>query len=208
MENNNDLEREASIEETSIEEQTSTEKTKEPEDENKEEIETEEKKPSSISAQKKHWREKYQSLKKDYEELISKKSEALQKQEDITPDEAERKAQEYIDKRIESLLAKREEKKKIVEKKMMTEFESELDEVLEDNPTLNEKDVLDLCEEAEIKPRQAAKILLRQPAKKDKPKIPSPKGASPEVKIKTEERKPSGDFWQVTDKLLKKLGAE
>lgn len=208
MDEENKLEDGDSELETPEEKETPIEKTEEePEGESKEEPKEEKDKNfSSVLAQKKHWREQAQSFKKELEEMKSQLSEKIQKKENVSDDEAERKAQEYIDKRVEAVIARREQSQKSQEEKKLMEFESELEEVLEENTDLNDKDILDVCEKFKITPKLAANFInFRKTEGKPKPKIPSPKSANPEAKLKKEERVQSGDFWKVTEKLLKGL---
>lgn len=195
--------------EETVEEKTS-EKNEEPKDEGKKEDK------SSAIAQKKHWREKAQNLEKELAELKAQyddKLQKLQKQGNLTDDEAEKKAQEYIDSRINKLLSEKESKRAKEEQKAIEEFDSELEEVLEENPDVTEKEILDLTEEflkqkTPISPKQAIAFLKHSRVpKKEKPNIPTPKRASPETNVK-EERPTGGDFWKVTERLLKKVRTE
>lgn len=208
MEEENNLVQEDTDLETSEEKETPEEKTEDaPEDEKKGEEKDEKK--SSMFAQKKHWREKAKTFEKELTELKSQLADKIQKKEHVSDDEAERKAQDYIDKRIEMALEKREKDK--IEKKVkeMSAFEAELEEVLEDNPDFTDKQILDICEEEDVTPKIAVKLLKRRPdGGKPKPKIPTPKSANPETKIRKEPRVRSGNFWEVTDRLMKGLKAD
>ena len=165
----------------------------------------EEKEKLSAIAQKKHWREKYNSLKKELEEL------KVRKEEKLPTDEAEKKALEYIDSRIKKLLEEKESLRVKEEEKAVEEFSDEVDEALEENPDITEKEILDVTEQflkekVPVTPKQAVRFIkLSKETKKEKPKMPSPKRASPESK--QEERKPEGNFWSVTEKLIKKIRA-
>lgn len=206
-----DLEQGDSIDETPEEDKTSEENEEKTSDDKEEEEKDKEEKDETKAeiAQKKHWREKYKSLKQEFDELKTSLTKEIKKDENISADDAEKKAQAYIDGRIEEILKKREARKEEEKRQKTSAFEEELDEVIEDNPDFTDKQILDVCEKLEITPKVAIKVLqLNKTADKKKPNMPSPKQASSDVKVKEEERKTSGDFWKVTDRLLKKIGKE
>lgn len=125
--------------------------------------------------------------------LYSKKGE-----EPATLTDEEKKelqAQEYIKKQAREMLKELEKEKSAEEDKVTEEFQEELDEVLEENPEVTEKELLDICEEYEVSPQKALKILKNFEKKKDegkKPKSPSPKRGEAEVKAPDSSKKLEG----------------
>lgn len=206
MEEKNDLVEGEPIENAEGE-QTPKETEEKPKDDSEGE---EEKKNLSAIAQKKHWREKAQILERELAELKAQKDEKK-----VPDDEAERKAQQYIDDRIEKILEKKATLKVREDEKAIAEFNEDLEEVLEENPDITEKEILDVTEQflkekVPVTPKQAVRFIkLSKEPKKEKPKMPSPQRGSAEAKEKVEVKpEEKGNFWAVTDKLLKKIKTE
>jgi hypothetical protein len=162
-------------------------------------------KPSSVY-QKERWRDRAKEAEIKVEQLSTQITQLLEANKGHTPpdDATEKAAQDYIDKRIDSLLIKREEAKKNQERIKVKEFENELEEILEEYPDFTEKQIMDICEEDDVKPRHAARILKRlediQSKSKPKPKMPLPKRGATEISTpKSEDKKGGGkkDLWEI-----------
>lgn len=201
-----ELDKETELGSEETKEEKEEDKTSEKNDEDKGQVEKDSDKDKPPKSAFIKMRRENRDLKRDLNDLKTQLSEKIQAKENISEDDAEKKAQAYIDSRIENILASREKAKKMEEEKNLAKFEEDIDEVLEENIEFTEKQILDLCEEMEVTPKVAARILKKQQESlKKKPSMPSPKLASSETKIKEEEHKPSGNFWDVTDKLLKRI---
>lgn len=111
------------------------------------------------------------------------------KKEDKNLSEEEKKelaARDYLEKTIKEIFEKVEAEKSNRTLQEQEDFEDELDEVVAESDYSRE-DILDVCEELDISPLRALKVLERESksGKKEKPKVPQPKRASPELKEDT-----------------------
>lgn len=153
------------------------------EGDDKEKGKKDEKKPKKSSAiiQKQKFREKLNKALDRIKELEGKKETQGQLTEE---QKREKAADEFLVKKIREVMDKQESAKKEEERKAEELFQDELDEVLENSSDLTEKQIVDMCEELEISPKQAVKVIEREKKLnkgKDKPKIPNPKRGSAEV---------------------------
>lgn len=153
-----------------------------PEEGEEEEKEAEEKKEQSEAAQKKHYREKFLKSQTKIRELEAKIEALSQKDQSTEVEERELAAQRYIReqarKEYENILAEQ----KAAEEKALEAFEERLEAVLDEHSEFTEDQILDICEEYEVEPEIAVKILTRSQEQKKKPELPKPKRASTEVK--------------------------
>lgn len=103
----------------------------------------------------------------------------------------EKDAQEFLAKKIQEELDKRESKREAQERADVDAFTDELEEVLEDNTDISERQILDVCEELEITPLQALKVVRREAALKGKtkPNLPQARRGSGEVKDDKSDKK-------------------
>jgi hypothetical protein len=149
----------------------------------------EEEKPKidrSEVAQKIRYRDKFQKAQDRIRELETKLTAKEQRGETTQVEEKELAAQRYIRQqaREEYEALKMEEAAKNEAK--LEKFQDQLDDVMDANPDLTESQLLDICEEFEVEPAVAAKILKRvgQPKAKRSP-LPSSKRASAEIAEQT-----------------------
>ncbi len=161
---------------------------KESEEEEKDEDKSKDKssKKSSAIFQKQKYREQLKKALGEIEALKAKSNTTS-----LSDDEKkEQQANEFLAKKIEEVLTKLNSKKAEESSSAEEALQEELDEVLEENTDLSEEQVLDVCEEMDVTPKQAVKILERERKLKgkEKPKVPQAKRASPEVK-ETDEKK-------------------
>lgn len=148
----------------------------------KDEDKDKDKKPSKKSSavyQKQKFREKLKEATDEIKRLKEKSEKS-----DLTADEKkEKQAQEYLAKAIRDEIKRIKDEESEKNSEAEEALQEELDAVLEEHTDLSEKQVLDVCEELEVSPRQAVKIIERERKfkGKEKPKIPQAKRGSPEV---------------------------
>ena len=129
--------------------------------------------------------------KQKYRAKLKEATEELKKYKDKEKDEGglsaeekkEKQANEYLAKKIREVLKELDEEKTSSDSQAEEKFNDELEEILEDNSDVTEKQILDVCEELECSPKQALKVIRRE-AKlkgKKKPDVPNPKRGSAEV---------------------------
>lgn len=162
-------------EETGEETQQETEKN--------EETSTEEKPRRSEIAQKIKWREraivaeerasKVDKLEAELQELRG----AVKK----PSDDAEAKAQEYIRAQARRVYEELQAERQKEESTQLAKFETEVEEIIDENPDISETELLDAIEEYEVEPKTALKILQKQEKTAKKPKMPVAKHASSET---------------------------
>lgn len=140
--------------------------------------------------------------KQRYRDKLKKAEERLaqyeKKNEDGTAtssDEKERKAEEFLVGKIKDVLSQIEQEQKQNQEAKSEQFNDAVALILDENPSLDEKQLVDLTEELEVSPEQAAKILQREAKLKTrkKPNVPNEKRASTKVKKtqSTDEKKPT-----------------
>lgn len=142
------------------------------------------KKRSSAIVQKQKYREQLRKAQERIKELESKKDDGRSLTED---EKKEKAADEYLVKKIRGVLQGLNEEKEKSESAEEEAFQEELDEVLEDNTNFSEDQILDVCEELDISPRAAVKVLKREEKLKGKakPKMPQSKRGAGDVKEDT-----------------------
>lgn len=180
-------------------------------DDDKDDDKTKEDKKDSKSAivQKQKYRKKLEKANKTIKELQEKK-EVDGKLTDT--DKKELEAEKYIAKIVKKQLDSAETARKTAKDADIEKFQDELDEILEDDDTLDEDTILELCKDLLVSPKQAAKILQREKklGKGTKPKLPDSKRAKAEVEDDSKDKdkdKPTSfeDIGQrIKDRLRKK----
>ncbi len=143
------------------------------------------KKPSSVY-QKQKFREKLKAATDEIKRLKDKSEKS-----DLSADEKKEKAaQEYLAKAIRDEVKRLREEDAEKESEAEEAMQDELDEVLEEHSDLSEKQILDVCEELDVSPKQAVKIIERERKVKgkEKPKVPQAKRGSPEVDEKDDKK--------------------
>ena len=190
-----------------IEEDKTSEEDK-PE-ENEDEDKDKDKPDRSDIAQKIKYREKYQKASSKVSELEAELSKLKGMDKDIgkkPADDAEARAQQYIREQAKEVFEQLQSARKSDEEKVTRQFEEKVEEILDDNPDISEKDLLDAIEEYEVEPKIALKILRKSSVKKEKPKMPQSKRASTEgepEKGKADDSKKT--MWQILQEEAKKL---
>ncbi len=148
--------------------------------EDKKEDKSDDAKKSSAIIQKQKYRQK---LKDTQAELKKYKDKEKDEGGLSTEEKKEKQANEYLAKKIREVLKELDQEKTSADSEAEERFDAELEEILEDNSDVDEKQILDVCEELECSPKQALKIIRRE-AKfkgKKKPDVPNPKRGSSEV---------------------------
>lgn len=137
-------------------------------------------KESSAIIQKKKYREALRVANAKIKELEGKKDTQGQLTEEQKKELA---AKEYLAKTIKEILNTTEKEKAEREAEALEKFEEEIEAVLEEHSDIKEKQIRDVCEELEVSPKQAVKIIQRESKLKgkEKPKMPQPKRARTEV---------------------------
>ena len=137
------------------------------------------KKDNSAVIQKKKYREELKMAKKRIEEL-----ESANKKRDLTADEQKEKAaKEYLSEAIMEVLENLEKERESEDSSALEVFEEELEEVLDENTDISEKQLLDVCEELDVSPQTALKIIRRESKfkGKEKPKLPMSRRGSGDI---------------------------
>lgn len=194
------------------EEEEPSEEDKTPDKKNEgDKSDAEDKKSSSAIAQKKRYREKYINLKREKDSTISELKAELAELKSMVKkptDEAEAKAQDYIRGQARAVFDELQKAQKSSEQKIKAEFSDKVDEILDENPDISEEELLDACEEYEVDPKVALKILKRQAEKKTaKPKMPQPKRSSSESKSdKPDDSKKT--MWQIANEEIRRIASK
>lgn len=169
---------------------------KKEEKEGEDDDEDEEKKTSPVERKLNTLSRKYEKAVVKIQDLSDKLYKRKEEGKTLSDEEKkELQAQEYIKKQAKEALKELQKEKESEDKTNSEAFEEELDEVLDENPSITEKELLDVCEEYEISPRKALKMLKRlskDTDKKDRPKMPAPKRGTAEVKEKDDPKKYEG----------------
>ena len=165
--------------------------------------ETIEDKSKSEIAQKIKYREKFLKSQEKLKKLEEKINVKEKKGDDTGVEEKEIAAQKYIRKQAreeyEAILAEQSAKKEAEDE----ETQTKMDIAIEDSD-FSESQIKEVCEEYEVEPSIAVKILSKTKDTSKKPKMPSPKKASPEIeKEETEEEKKS--IYQIAQDIKKGL---
>lgn len=157
------------------------------EEESLEEKKTDDKKiDRSEVAQKIKYREKFNKAQQRIEELERELNKKQEKGTNTSDDEKELAAQKYIRNQALEAFKEYEGQRKEEERKSLDRLQNQLDDVIEDNSDVTEAQLLDICEEFEVEPKVALKILRKtQEQKVKKPNLPQPKKGVSEAKTET-----------------------
>jgi hypothetical protein len=139
--------------------------------------------------QKRKWREKYlrgqETIRRLEDEVRAKK----ESNQPTVTEEKELAAQKYIRDQARQAYEEIQSETMAREEKTLEAFQDKLDAVLDEYPDFTEDQVLEACEEYDVEPAIAAKILKKQSETKTKPKNPAARKAStggqPEEKQKS-----------------------
>lgn len=187
---------------TKIEDKTSTEseedkKSETEEEKNKEPDKKDEEDKKSAIAQKKYWREKFNDLKKELDELKSPKKTS-------NDEDAEAKAKKYISDVAKEAIEEFTKSQKAKEEKALEQFEDELEDTLEANPDVKEDVILDICEKLKVSPQKAVEVLkLTAVKKKEPPKMPSSQRGTP-ISKETHKDDKDKSMWQIAQDAINK----
>jgi len=128
--------------------------------------------------------------KKRYRDRLTKAEEKLALIEKDKPEgnlsdeqKKEKAAEEFLANRIKSVLTAIQNEEKSTSAAAQEEFDEEMEEVLDENEHLTEKDILKITKELDVTPRKALKIIERERklSKREKPKLPKEKRAGTTV---------------------------
>jgi hypothetical protein len=190
------------------EENIEEDKTEINEDKDKEEDKGDKPDKSEI-AQKIKYREKWKDASTKVSNLEAELAKLKQMDKDIggkPADDAEARAQKYIRDQAKAVYEDLLNARKADEEKVTRQFEEKVEEILDENPDITEKELLDAIEDFEVEPKVALKILRKSSVKKEKPKMPQAKRASADGE--SDKEKPndaSKSMWQVAREEIAKL---
>jgi len=121
-------------------------------------------------------------------------------------DDAEARAQDYIRSQAKAVFDELQSVKKTEEDKITQQFEENIVEILEDNPDISEKELLEIIEDYEVEPTVALKILKKSSTiKKPKPKMPQAKRASASDDNKEKLDDSTKSMWQIAKEEAEKV---
>lgn len=185
-------------EEEEEEEQESSGETPNPdEDKTKENKEKTSKPEKSVLVQKKIWRERAQKAEKDVDELRADLVE-LKALVAKPSSEQEQRAQEYIREQARRVFDELKAAEKRAEDEVISELETKVAAVLEENPDVSEEELMEVMEEEEVSPEVALKFLRYGVSKKDKkPKMPKPKQGSASLEDGKKPDDKGKSFWEI-----------
>jgi len=163
----------------------------------------EKKKDSSAIFQKQKYREKLKVALDRIKQLENKKDDSGTLSDE---EKKEKAANDFLVSKIREVLKEVETSKETQDREAEEEFQDELDDVLDEHTDLTEKQVLDVCEELDVSPKQAVKIIEREAKlnSKEKPKLPQPKRGSPTVKADEDKKSDKPKTFDDINRSLKK----
>lgn len=166
-----------------LENEESLEKGAEEEGEKKEDKKVD----KSEVAQKIRYRDKYLKSQDKIRDLERRLEEKERKGESTASDEKELAAQKYIRemarKEYEAIKAEETARAEVA----LETLQDQLDDVME-STDFTENEILDICEEYEVEPKVAVKILNKMKEEKPKkPSLPQAKRGTSEVKVKSDD---------------------
>jgi len=169
--------------------------------------EAEEEKPKADNrseiAQKKKWREKAERVQAEVDALKAEIAKLKTQGQPTEDEEKELRAKKYIRDAALEAIEERERLKSEEKNKEVQKFRNQLDEVLEEYADLTEEQIISTCEEFEVEPPVAAKILSKQSANKKKTGLPSAKKGSPNISNKPDDKGKS--VWQIAQEIKNNL---
>lgn len=179
---------EVNDEDESKEEEESSGESEEEESESEEEKDDEKKSDNSAIYQKKRYRDLYQQSQEKIAELEKKLEGGTQLSAE---EQKEKAAEEFLSAKIRDVLGQIDAEKQSAERQKTEAFQSEMEEVLDENEALTEKQVLEVTEELGVSPKQAVKIIERERklTKRAKPNLPKEKRAGTKAETKSDDKK-------------------
>jgi len=154
-------------------------------------------------AQKKKWREKAEKATAEVEALKQEIAKLKTQGQPTEDEEKELRAKKYIRDAALEAIEEREKIKSEEKNKAVQKFQNQLDEVLEEYAELTEGQIISACEEFEVEPLTAAKILSKQMTAKKKTGLPSAKKGSPEISNKPDDKGKS--IYQIAQEIKNNL---
>mgnify|MGYP001595299801 CR=1 FL=1 len=132
-------------------------------------------------AQKIKWREKYLKAQEKIRQLEDKQEAKEQKGQSTQVEEKELAAQRYIQDQARKAIESWETEKKLKEEKAQEDLQVKLDMAVEDSG-FTEDEIVQVCDEYEVEPEIAVKILTKVNEKKSgKPNLPSTRKGTAEI---------------------------
>lgn len=183
----------------------------EDEEEDKSKDKTEDKSKDELKRSEIAQKIKYRAKYKEASSKVAALEAELAKHKDVDlnkkpSDDAEARAQAYIRNLAKEVVQDELKSLKSKEERITQEFEEKVEEVLEENPDITEKELLKVCEDYEVEPDKAAKILKRFTTKKEKPKMPQVKRASTDSELPKEKSEDKGkSMWEIAKDEIAKL---
>lgn len=171
-----------------------------------EEAEEEKPKPKierSEIAQKKKWRERAERTQQEVDSLKAEIAKLKTQGQPTEDEEKELRAKKYIRDAALEAIEEREKQKSKEKNEQVQKFQSQLDEAVEEYADLTEEQIIATCEEYEVEPLIAAKILSKQGATKKKTGLPSAKKGSPNISNKPDDSKKT--IWQIAQEIKNNL---
>jgi len=156
---------------------------------------------TSAIHQKKKYRDELKKANDKIKELEGKSDKGS-----LSDDEKrEKAAAEFLTKKIEEVISKREAERSEREKHDEEAFQDELDEVLDENTDVTEEQLLEVCEELGVSPQQALRAIRREMKVKGKPKpkMPDNKRGSGEVDKREGKEKPKPGTLDEVNRIIK-----
>ena len=143
-------------------------------------------KKSSAVIQKQKYREQLREAQARIKELEGKKDDGKNLSED---EKKEKAANEFLVGKIKEVMEAQKQLDKQSEDAAEEAFQDELDAVLESNTDFTETQILDVCEDLDISPEAALKVLQREEKLKGKPKPKMPKSNKGSGKVEDDSPK-------------------
>lgn len=133
--------------------------------------------------------------KKRYRDRLAKANQKIadlekgDKKGDLTEEQQKEKAaEEFLSKKILEVLKAQKEDESSRSEAEQEEFDEEMDEVLDENEHITEKQLLKVTKELDVSPKKAMKIIARERklSKRSKPKLPKEQRASTKITKKSD----------------------
>ncbi len=183
---------------------------KKEDDEKDEDDDSEEEKPKKDSAivQKQKYRDLYKKTSKELADIKAQLDKKDDKADDPAKAKQEKEAKTYLKGLISELLDERSSK----EEQSQKELDDQMEELLEDNDDLTEKQVTEVVEELGVTPKQAVAAIRREQkangeGKKAKPNVPRSKrgGDGNITEKKSDDKKGPTTLEQASEMAKKRL---
>lgn len=168
-----------SLEEPETEEEADDEVDAEETDNDSEE--SEDTKPAKTDSSAIHQKKRYRDLYKQSQDRIKELEQQVNQGKQLSAEEQkEKQAEEFLSVKIREVLERMDAEKRQEQTEETEKFQTELEEVLDENSNFTEEQILAVTEELGISPRQAIKVIERERklTKRAKPQVPKEKRAA------------------------------